>query len=234
MGKEAAPKNRRCVGVQFGEDAARAEQGPDRVVAEERREQHAHRRQVCHVLHGRSGHPVGGEPNEQRPREACGGADDHEAEIDPDREHHPRVLEGRHHPRALAPLVGGQAVHDPGPVRRGERAHGGAVQEQQRGEPHVGEVDREQLQEPEGERGGHHPTRRERPGAVTVGEDARDRPGDEEADGERQHVDPGLQGGLCEAVAVLGEPDPLQPDYEDEHQPSPPERGRAGWRCCRR
>src|SRR5208283_5069725 len=37
----------------------------------------------------------------------------------------------------------------------------------------------------------------------------------------REHVDAGPQGGAGEVVAVQGEPDPLEPDDEDEHQPAP-------------
>ena len=44
------------------------------------------------------------------------------------------------------------------------------------------------------------------------------RAGDEEADGQREHVDPGPQRGALEAVAVDRQLDALQPDDQDEHQ----------------
>ena len=60
-----------------------------------------------------------------------------------------------------------------GPVRRGERAHREAHQEQDRGEGRVGEVDREQLEQDEAERRDEHAAGREDARAVAVGEEAR-------------------------------------------------------------
>ena len=57
-----------------------------------------------------------------------------------------------------------------------------------------------------------------------VREPAGGRPGDEEAADQRQHVDPGPQRGLRKRVAVLRQPDPLQPDDQDELETAAPDR----------
>ena len=63
-----------------------------------------------------------------------------------------------------------------------------------------------------------HPAGRERARAVAVGEVPGGRAGEQHPDGERQHVDARPQRRLGEAVAVLGQPDALQPDDQHEHQ----------------
>ena len=50
------------------------------------------------------------------------------------------------------------------------------------------------------------------------------RTGQQETDGERDHIDAGPQWRLGEAVAVEGEPDALQPDDQHEHQTTAAER----------
>ena len=50
-----------------------------------------------------------------------------------------------------------------------------------------------------------------------------DRAGDEDAGGERHHIQPGPQRGAFEAVSVQGQPDALQPNDEHELQSSPAE-----------
>ena len=54
----------------------------------------------------------------------------------------------------------------------------------------------------------------------SVGDDARERSRDEESDGQGNHVDASPQWGLGEVVAVLGQPDALQPDDQHELQPA--------------
>ena len=49
-----------------------------------------------------------------------------------------------------------------------------------------------------------------------------------------QHVDAGPQRGVLEAVAVLGQPDALQPDDQHEHQPAAGARGEEARQACRR
>jgi len=100
-----------------------------------------------------------------------------------------------------------------------------AVQQQDEGELPVGEVHREQFEEPEGRGGHHHAAGGEGPRAEPVGQPAGSRPGHQEADGQRQHRDPGPQRGLLEAVAVHGQVDALQPDDQDEHQPAAAQAG---------
>ena len=56
----------------------------------------------------------------------------------------------------------------------------------------------------------------EQPGPEAVGEDPGERPDDQEAERQRDHVDARPQRGLAEAVAVLRQPDALQPD--DQHE----------------
>ncbi len=63
------------------------------------------------------------------------------------------------------------------------------------------------------------------PRAVVVGQPPGHRAGDEEAHRERQHVDARPQRCVGEAVAVLGQPDALQPDDEHEHEPAARESG---------
>ena len=74
------------------------------------------------------------------------------------------------------------------------------------------------VEQPEARGGDEHAARRERSRAVAVGEPTGDRPGDEEAAGQREHVDAGPQRRALEAVAVQRQPDALQPDDEHELQ----------------
>ena len=128
-------------------------------------------------------------------------------------------------PGAGAAPVRRQAVHDPGLVRRGEEPHPEADHQQQQAEPDVVEVHRQELEQEEGERRNQHAAGRERTCAEVVGEVSRRRPGDQEADGQRQHVDAGPERRLREAVAVQRQPDALQPHDQHEHEPAAAERG---------
>ncbi len=69
--------------------------------------------------------------------------------------------------------AGRQAVHDGGAVGGGEGAHGQAVEQKYQRELPVGEVDREQQHQEEGDGGAEHPAGGERAGAETVREDIR-------------------------------------------------------------
>ena len=89
----------------------------------------------------------------------------------------------------------------------------------------VGEVDRQGDQENEGERGDHESARGEGSGAVAVGQQAAQRGGEQQPDGQRDHVDAGPERCLLEAVAVQGQPDALQPDHQHEHEAAPAHRG---------
>ena len=60
----------------------------------------------------------------------------------------------------------------------------------------VGEVDRQLLEQAEGDRRDEHPAGREGRGAVAVGQVAGDRPGDQEAERQRQHVGCPAQSGV--------------------------------------
>ena len=97
--------------------------------------------------------------------------------------------------------------------------------EEQRGEHPVGEVDRQELEQDEADGGAEHAAGGERPGAEPVRQDPRQRAGDEEPEGEREHGDAGPQRGHREGVAVEGQPDPLEPDDQHEHQAAPAEGG---------
>ena len=74
------------------------------------------------------------------------------------------------------------------------------------------------VQQNEGERRQHQAARGKRASAVAVREEAADRPRGQEPDGEGDHIDARPERSLLEAVAVQGEPDPLQPDDQHEHQ----------------
>jgi hypothetical protein len=100
--------------------------------------------------------------------------------------------------------------------------------EEDQGEGPVFEVGRQQHQQAEAERRHQHAPGGEGAGAEAVGEDAGDRPDDQQAQGQRQHVDAGPQRRLGEAVAVLGQPDPLQPDDQHEEQATAGDRGEEG------
>ncbi len=212
----------------------RTEQLLDGVVAEERGEEHRDRREMrdtrCHA----SGHALADQPGHEAHRQGGREPEDHQREEDTDREHLGGVLEGRVHARARAAVLGGQAVHHPGTVRRGEGAHREAVQQEQPREQGVGEVHRQQLEQRKARRSPEHPTGREGPGAEVIGEEPRDRAGDQETEGEREHVDPRPERRLREAVAVLGQPDALQPDDEHEHEPAAPHRREEARQHARR
>ncbi len=83
-----------------------------------------------------------------------------------------------------------------------------------------GEVDRQQRQQEEAQRGAEHPARREPARAEAVGQVSGGRAGDQHAERQRQHVDARPQRRVGEVVAVLGQPDALQPDDQHEHQPA--------------
>jgi hypothetical protein len=83
-------------------------------------------------------------------------------------------------------------------------------------------------QQAEAERRAEHPAGGEGPRAVAIGEVARYRPGDQDAEGQRQHVDAGPERRFGEAVAVLRQPDALQPDDQHEHQPAAGDGGEEG------
>ena len=76
---------------------------------------------------------------------------------------------------------GGQAVHDRGAVGRGEHAHRDPVESENDREHRIGEVDREQHQEPEADRRSEHAAAREPARAEAVGQIARERAADEHA-----------------------------------------------------
>ena len=88
------------------------------------------------------------------------------------------------------------------------------------GEERVGEVDRQLLEQHEGERRDEHAPGREEARPVTVGEEPRERPCEQEADRQGHHEDPGPERRRREVVAVPRKPDPLQPDDQHEHQPT--------------
>ncbi len=69
------------------------------------------------------------------------------------------------------------------------------------------------------------PSGREGSGAEMIGERPREGSGDEEARGQGQHVDAGPQRRADEVVAVQRQPDPLEPDDQHEHQPTPADGG---------
>ena len=201
------------------------EQVLDGVVAEEGREEDRDGRQVGGPLGDRRRYPMGPEPGHQRGRQDRGQAEDHEAEEDADGEHLGRVLEGGVHPAPGAAVLGGQAVHHRGPVGRREAAGTDAVEEDDGREDHVDEVDREQVEEDKRQAGGDHPAGGEQARAVAVGQVAGERTGDQDAERQRHHGDPGPERGLREVEAVQGQPDALQPDDEHEHQPAPGQGG---------
>ena len=121
-------------------------------------------------------------------------------------------------PAAGAAGVRRQAVHHRGAVGRGEHAHRDAVEEQARGEQRIGEVDRQQGQQQEAGRRAHHAPGGEAARAEPVREKAARRPGEQHPDRQRQDVDTRPQRRVGEVVAVLGQPDALQPDDQHEHQ----------------
>ena len=95
-------------------------------------------------------------------------------------------------------------------------------------ERQIREVRRQQQQQSEPDRGQHHSRGGERARAEAIRQVARRRSGAQHPDRQRQHVDAGVQRGLGEAVAVLGQPDALQPDDQDEHQAAACDRRQEG------
>ena len=145
---------------------------------------------------------------------------DHQREEDPDRDHLGGVLEGLVHPPAGAAVALGQAVHHGRAVGRGEHPHRDPVEGEDGGEQRIREVDRQQQQQREADRARHHPAAREPPRPEAVRQVAGGGAADQHPDRQRQDVDAGPQGRVGEVVAVLGQPDPLQPDDQHEHQPA--------------
>ena len=72
----------------------------------------------------------------------------------------------------------------------------------------------------------------EQPRAVPVGQVPGDRPGDQEADGQRQQVDAGPQRRVREVVAVQRQPDALQPDDQHELQAAAGDRAEQAGRVA--
>ena len=175
----------------------------DRVVAEERREQDRHGRQLAHRVRRRGRDAVALEAGRERVRERRRQADDHQREEDADRQDLRRVLERLVHRAAGAAVLRRQARHDRGAVRRGEHPHRDPDQREDRAEREVGEVRRQQQEQPEADRGQEHPGGRERARAEAVGQVAGGRPREQHPDRQGKHVDAGPQRGLGEVEAVL-------------------------------
>ena len=95
-------------------------------------------------------------------RQGSGQADDHEAEEHADREYLAEFWNVVFMPDPGAAMLRRQAVHDPGPVGRGEGPHGEAAQQQHKAERPVGESDRHELEEHEREGHDEHPAGGER------------------------------------------------------------------------
>jgi hypothetical protein len=100
-----------------------------------------------------------------------------------------------------------------------------AVDGQQHREHRVGEVRRDQHQAEEAGGLDEQPAGGEHPCPEPVGQRAGDRTGDQEPDGQRQHVDAGPEWGLVERIALQRQPDALQPDDQDELQAATGHRG---------
>ena len=166
-----------------------------------------------------AGTPCAARPSCSASGRRRGQPDDHQREEDADREHAGRVHEGREHAGARAALGAAAALFiTPALLGDENRPMPMPVQEQDARRTSRRRSHRQQDQQQEAERGEQHPAGRERPRAEAVREAARRRAGDQEADDQRQHVDAGPQRRLREVVAVLRQPDPLQPDDQDELQ----------------
>ena len=128
-------------------------------------------------------------------------------------------------PEAAPRSWAGTELDDGRGVRGGEQAAADPVGQQDQREDPVVEVHRDHQQTDEA--GGHdqQATGREQAGAVAVGEPARGRAGGEEAHRQGQHVDAGPERRGLEVVAVLGQPDALEPDDQHELEPTPADRG---------
>ncbi len=122
--------------------------------------------------------------------------------------------------------AGRQAVHHRRAVGRGEHPHRDADQREHRART-AGRRSRSAAGTAATKlsAGAEHPAGREPARAEAVGEVPGDRPGDQHPDRQRQHVDAGPQRRFGEVVAVLGQPDALQPDDQHEHQSAAGDRG---------
>ena len=114
---------------------------------------------------------------------------------------------------------GGSAVHDRGAVGRDEHPHADPVE--RRAAPRT----RRRGSRPAAARAGRTRPRRAAAPRVANGRAPKrsestpeSGPASEQAADQRQHVDARPQRRAREVVAVLGQPDPLQPDHEDELQ----------------
>ena len=87
----------------------------------------------------------------------------------------------------------------------------------------IREIHRKERQQQERHGREHHAAACERSGPVPVGEESRHRAGEQESRSQRKHVDAGPKRGPREVVSVLGEPYPLKPDDQHEHQPAAPD-----------
>ena len=115
-GKKLRPLSAAICCVRQVREHVRRDEVRDRVVAEERGEEHGDGRQVADLRGGRGGDAVGLEAGAERVGEGRRQADDHQREEDPDREHLGRVLEGLVHAAARAAILRRQAVHHAGAV----------------------------------------------------------------------------------------------------------------------
>ena len=190
----------------------------DRVVAEEGGEQDADGRDVGDAVSGGHRHTVLGEPAEHGIRQVCAQPRDHQREEQADGEDHRGVLEGGHHAGTRPTGGDRQRVHHLGTVRRREEPHADSVDQQDDGEHPVVEVHRQCDESGEGARGDQHAGGGEPLGAQLVAQCTRDRCAEQEADCHGHHVDTGPQWGARVVVAVLRQPDALQPDDQDELQ----------------
>ncbi len=206
----------------------RCEQLFHRVVAEKCREQDADRWEVGHRPRGGVRYALRQQAVEHGRRQGTGEPGDDEDEDQADGQHDGGVLEGRRHTGADPSLVRRQPVHDVGTVRRGEQAGTDAVDEQNQRERQVGEVHRYDHEQHETGDDDDKATDRENTGAEPVGERPRHRRGQQEPDRQRDHVDTRPQRRLGKAVAVLRQPDPLEPDDEHELQPTASKRCQQG------
>src|ERR1035441_10440497 len=126
-----------------------AEQLLDGVVAEERREKAADRRFVSDCAGRARSDPGGDQTTVQVTWQARGQPQGDDGEEQAHGQHGGRVLEGVEHPGARAALLRRQAVHDSGLVGREEQPHAHREHEDQNSEPHIAEVDRQQLKQQE-------------------------------------------------------------------------------------
>ena len=233
-GEEAATGERGLLRRREMAQDLRADQMLHRVVPQEGRKERGDGWEVGDAGRLTVRDPVRDEAVIQAGRKRRGQSGDEQGEEDPDRKDLRRVHGGRGHARAGTAMFGRQAAHDRRPVRRSEHGHGQTGEQEDGAEDPVGEVDRQQLEEAEAEGGADHAAGGEGSRAVAVRKVARERSGDQEAGGEREHGQPGPQGRLGEVVAVEGQPDPLQPDDEHEHEAAPGHGGQEAGQNARR